>query len=336
MSTVLQISLIGFILSLAMTIILGVMKRKVGFWIIIMFVCSIVQYFIPNQGITDPYHAAIQSNDKTGYTFIESNNLKDLAQIQSSSIQYLERIGKLFSEDYYKITLSQTEYIYFGAFKNNLPNGLGMILIETINSKHLDKTIYIPLYTGYFKDGRYSGYGKLFTENDYYSSNGVDAYFGEYGMFYKSYEGYFDNGKFSGKGNYHIDLCSLDEEKYAEKYISDNRKKISEMDEELQDPTVPFIISDLPPLDTFLAYYGDFIGGSSDGYGKSENENGVIIYNGSYKNGVYDGKGKEFYPNGALKYDGTFKSGKYNGKGTMYNPDGSVKYSGEWENSNFK
>jgi len=311
-------------------------KKRAGFWVFILLVSAIVQYNIsyePSDNID--MTEVVKSSGEDGYEFDDEELLVAKISYDTSTVQYLEIASMFLSQDYYKITVNESKYVYWGELKDSIPNGIGIIMQE-IKESIYGKSIFIPLYVGNFKDGNYSGYGKLYTFIDNYSYTDNEFKMDQYGIYFKEYEGYFKNGEFSGKGNYYINLFEIDEDKYVQKYILENQQLLSKVEKEIEDESIYFVISDLPPMDTFLCYYGEFKNGEFDGYGNVYDETANTIYEGLFKNGELNGRGKQYYKNGSVMYEGMFKNSNYNGKGTKYNKDGSIDYSGEWKNGDIK
>ena len=335
MSTTLQISLICYIFSLIMIMQLTSDKKKAGFWVIILIISAIIQYRIPYTPEKDmKANSEMQFDDKNGYVFTDQENELINIKDATSNPQYLELVSKFASKDYFKITENQTQYVYWGDLDKSIPEGKGIIMQEVKDSMY-DKSIFIPLYVGNFKGGKYSGFGKLFTYIDDYNFSDNEFKMGQYGLYYKEYEGYFKNGEYNGIGNFYIDLTSIDEDKYVQKYIQENHNALTKMEGDISEESTFFIISDLPPMYNFLTYYGEYENGEMNGTGTGI-FNGVVLYKGDMKDSTFNGEGTSYYENGSIMYEGMFKNGKYNGKGTRYNSDGSVDYSGEWKNGDIK
>jgi hypothetical protein len=292
------------------------------------------------------------SDDSSKVSFNKEKSIfstKFIESLYDTKMNYLELDSKFFSADRYKLTLNQSDYIYYGDLKNNMPDGKG-ILLQRVNHA-ASNNLYAPLYIGYFENGNFNGFGFKYeqaSENTIVKnifSNYLED-FQSVGITYKEYEGYFKDGKFDGKGNlFQIDFGTpLDSvpstndtsEDTFKKYFTDNNSEIQKLKNDSYTTNSEFLINKLKPINSILTYSGDFSKDKYSGKGKSYGRNKVIIYDGEFSNDKYDGKGKLYYNNGKLKYDGEFSNNKYNGKGTLYNEDGSIKYSGEWSKGDIK
>lgn len=278
-----------------------------------------------------------------------------IQKLYSKSMNYLTLKSSLFSPDYYKLTLDQSDYIYYGDLKDNEPDGKGILLQRVENA--VSRNLYAPIYIGYFKSGNFNGFGYKYTlasDNNMIQnifSDFVDK-FNEVGVTYKQYEGYFSDGKFDGKGeSFQIDFGtaldisgasaqslqnSTSSNDTFDKYFTDNNAAIQNLENNAVAANSSYMISKLPPLNVLLNSYGSYSNNKLNGAGKSYGKNNVVIYDGNFSNDEYDGKGKLYYNDGKLEYNGSFSKGKYDGTGTLYNEDGSVKYSGKWSDGDVK
>jgi len=258
--------------------------------------------------LTSHYPSKLQSKRKKVLKLIKEIGGKDL----SSKDAGLTMETKAFQEKYYKLTIKNFEYYYFGSLKNSMPHGDGVIV---------DGAGYV-VYAGSFKEGRYNGYGILF-------SDGIIVEEGEYKA-----------GLLHGEGIRY----------YGTEYNSDSSpmNAYSEISETLSDKVDIF----LPVPTPSVKCEGTFAKGKADGknyktyYSKyitsstlrqtTDVNYGQIYYDGATKSGEREGKGKSYYPDGTLNYNGEWRNGKYNGKGTLYNEDGTVKHKGEFKAGDVK
>jgi len=143
--------------------------------------------------------------DGFGHLFISSlssiNKLQDLIKYKIY-LDFKEFLDSKWDKNGNLISKVKTNYIlkYTGYFKKNLPHGKGVL------------TFNRGTYRGYFKNGKFDGYGKLTTRLDSYDF-GRASYIGYFknnypngkgkflkGRFvYRSEEGNFINGKLNGK-----------------------------------------------------------------------------------------------------------------------------------------
>lgn len=252
---------------------------------------------------------------------------------------YLKIENKLFGTDYFKRDLNLGDYIYVGEMKKNMPNGKG--IIYSVYHSDLGKKVFAPLYIGTFKDGVYNGYGRKFNKASvyYHMLTGLEYWnLDKLGIGYQEYEGYFRDGKYDGTGNYMIvdEVIEDEMESNLIKYSESNKTTINSFSKELSETEFPLLISDLPPLKTFVSYIGDFRDSNMNGKGKIFNKQNTLIYEGGFKLDSYYGQGKLYYSDGKIRYEGEFKNGKYDGYGTLYNEDGSIEYKGEWNSGDIE
>lgn len=268
--------------------------------------------------------------------------------IYSKNRIYVKLETKPFSSSYYNATMNESDYIYYGDTKDNIPNGKGILLksIYENNTKHL----FAPIYIGYFKNGLFNGFG--FQYKDASQDDIIENFYSSYtenlkyvGVTFKEYEGYFKDGKFSGIGNMSSIYINPDEDifngnsnpnNFIEKYLKINEGEIKSLEEKWQENTDTPIISKLPPLDSSIYYIGNFSNEKFNGKGKQYNSNNKLIYDGNFSNSEYSGYGKLYYSSGKLKYEGNFSNGKYNGKGTLYEENGKIKFNGNFKNEEIK
>jgi len=74
-------------------------------------------------------------------------------------------------------------------------------------------------------------------------------------------------------------------------------------------------------------YFGDFVDGAYNGYGRLYDENGRLWYEGEFKDNATHGKGTR-YLNSGQKIVGQFAAGYPEGLCTLYGADGNVEYHG--------
>lgn len=261
---------------------------------------------------------------------------------------YVKLENKPFSSPYYKTTINESDYIYYGDTKDNIPNGKGILLKSMYedNTKHL----FAPIYIGSFKNGVFNGFGFQYKDasqddiiENFYSSCIENLKY--VGVTFKEYEGYFKDGKFSGIGNMFSIYIDPDEDifngnnnpnNFIETYLKTNEAEIKSLESKWQEENDNPIISKLTPLDSSIYYSGNFSKGKFNGKGKQYDSNNNLIYDGSFSDNEYNEYGKLYYNSGKLKYEGNFSNGKYNGKGTLYEENGKVKFSGNLENEEIK
>lgn len=252
--------------------------------------------------------------------FIDNDNCKEVN---------VENAGVLKTE--YKITNSDSRYIYHGELKDNRPNGYGVLMNRSEYDCGLindGQRYYDIMYIGSFKDGAYEGYGIEFNIPDnseeyevfksicQYDKNS-DEYLAYYlgWINYASYNGYFKNGKRDGKGNSY--------KTYIGPFADTTSINGTTYEEELKNIRYPLID------------VGEFKDGTLNGKADVY-EMGILQYSGEMKNDKKNGKGKTFFANGAVEYDGEFKNDMRHGKGKLYDENGGLEYDGEWKNDDYK
>ena len=189
-----------------------------------------------------------------------------------------EKYHQILNESFDSLTIyydkEEKQKKYTGKLKNNIYEGRG--ILYNISGE--------IIYDGYFKDGKYDGFGKLYDSNELiYEGFFNGGYYCGKGISYKNekkkFNGYFICGHYNGVGI---------------QYLS-NGKKLRKMKYEKGKP-------------------------SKDCYGVLYDDNGREIYQGKLKNGIpenaklvtiYDSE--ENYV-----YIGDFYSFKYHGEGTIF------------------
>lgn len=226
----------------------------------------------------------------------------------------------------YKQVFRESNLLYMGEMKNEKPNGYGEIY-KILNAGSDTEPILFTqrVYTGMFKKGQYSGFGKEYVsfndENEMIEfgyrniireaenpQKYVEQYFNEL-----QYMGYFSKGVYEGKG-----LLFGYPEIYRMLMAKQGIKSIQQMGK----------------FDHILAISsGDFKAGLENG-NVTQYLNGDLLYEGSMKKGYYDGKGSIYYwGTPQIKYKGEFEADECNGKGTLYDIDGKEICSGIWKDN---
>jgi hypothetical protein len=291
------------------------------------------------------------SNISNDLSFKKENKefSKDVIEtLYSKDRIYVKLENKPFSSPYYKTTINESDYIYYGDAKDNMPNGKGILLKNMY--EHSTKHLFSPIYIGYFKNGLFNGFGFQYKDasQDDIIENFYSSYLGNLqysGITFKEYEGYFKDGKFSGIGNMFSIYIDPDEDifngnnnpnNFIERYLKTNEAEIKSLEAKWQEGNNISIISKLTPLASSIYYSGNFSKGKFNGKGKQYNSNKNLIYDGSFSDDEYNGYGKLYYNSGKLKYEGSFSNGKYNGKGTLYEENEKTKFSRNFEDEEIK
>lgn len=79
-------------------------------------------------------------------------------------------------------------------------------------------------------------------------------------------------------------------------------------------------------------YTGHLENGLREGFGRTENENGVTVYEGEYKNDRREGFGVHHYRSGAVSYIGDFKEDSREGFGVSFREEDHALHVSRWEN----
>ena len=256
-----------------------------------------------------------------------------------------EKIDKPFLSDKYVNT-----EIYEGEMVNNKYDGRG-ILYDSHYSLYREKKNYIK-YNGFFKQGKYEGYGKEY-RNSYYDKDLIymgffinNKYDGK-GILYsekrkKIYEGYFKNGKYNGIG-----IVYNKNGKKIKKMIFENGEPLKEsygvLYDENDNEIYKGILKEERPkegknitiYDNNLnkIYIGDFYNFKYNGQGilfykEEEGENNRIHFEGNFKDDLYE-KGILYNSEGIIIYEGNFMNDIYE-KRKIYNSLGYLEYEGEY------
>ncbi|WP_209280780.1 hypothetical protein [Paenibacillus athensensis] len=241
----------------------------------------------------DPFHA-----EKQQFSEDELHALLQREQV------YLTLEDKWFGPDAFKrlpdafdAVMSGDLYLYAGDMKGDRPQGKGILFTETDSSITYGK-VFTLAYVGYFDQGVFSGYGMKYEKasnfyNDEYTSrytrgstNGLSL--DQLGIGYPEYEGYFTKGKPQGHGKQlavkeHIDNYTPT---LLVQYQETNAPAIADLEREIADDSSPLIhISQLPPLDTYVVYEGEFKKGKFHGKGTRYDSEGSVVDEGVWKNG---------------------------------------------------
>ena len=258
----------------------------------------------------------------------------------------------------YRIELENTingKIIYNSKIRKKIKTSEGN-LICILYDEYDDNLI---IYRGYFKKGKYDGFGQLYNGNNKLIYEGFfkeDKYNGK-GTYYKNnkkkYEGNFLNGEYDGIG---IEYLSNGKRKRKSFYSKGKIKKecygilYNENGEEIYNGP---LLEGLPKKgrsiiiysdnDDFILYKGDFESFQYNGkgvlyYSKSiyyEKEE-KIKFDGIFRNNKY-AKGILYYENGYKEYEGEFKEDKYEGKGILYfERNNKIFYEGSFIQGEFK
>ena len=250
---------------------------------------------------------------------------------------------------------------YFGNIYKNLYEGRGILYNESGDI----------IYDGFFKKGKYEGFGKLYTEKllkyEGFFSNGI--YEGKGNLYYnnkKIYEGYFHNGERNGFGIIYDNgiksrikyFKNDDELEYGILYDNNNNEIYSGESSNRPKNGKNIIIFN---ENRNKIYKGDFLNYSYNGVGiLYYNDSNKIYFEGNFKknnfvNGqLYDLEEKIIYQgdfidnrpikgndiklydiNKNLIYQGDFKDGKYHGFGKIFKRN-ILYYEGKFENDEIK
>ena len=178
----------------------------------------------------------------------KTDKLLENASLENGGV-HLEIESNFFSPDQFRKRTERaniglqgsghSSLVYIGEMKDDMPNGFGIILVENNfgilritndvakaakegkkssifdiekkmqEQKFKDEDYYYMLYQGYFSEGRYDGYGILYS--------GYNASVKEYEKepavwpLILRYEGMFSKGNFNGEGNLYNDVFRLEE-----------------------------------------------------------------------------------------------------------------------------
>jgi hypothetical protein len=251
-------------------------------------------------------------------------NIKEDSQIiqrfnkEIDDIYYLDDklITRVLNEmkNWEKVDISKNKY-YIGELENKKPNGIG-ILYNYDYEKNID-------YIGYFKNGKYEGYGRKYDNYKrihylgYFSDNIYNGFGFLFDNLYIKYIGYFSEGQYNNYGklfsNYSQNVL------YQGFFEKGNRRGKG-----------------------IIFYEKDFI--YIKGLFNDKKINGILydpdgneLYKGEFINErPKKGKNIKIYElNGEIKYEGDFLDGEYNGYGKLYEKDkltkcAMIKYNGQF------
>lgn len=238
--------------------------------------------------------------------------------MQEAGMRATESKGFLTSTpSQYKLSTKNGDFYYRGEVKNNYPDGIGMLTKQSTSVYQGENIVYI----GEFKEGRFHGYGMLFSDAaseeaesllyffpDGTESEKFDEYYRAF-VNYVTYEGNFKNGKRDGEGN------SFNYSLYYSWFLLNN---------------VPDSFD--PEAQNYVVTVGEYKDDKENGTAK-EYIQGHLYYDGTMKDGEWTGEGTQYsLKSGIPIYSGEWKSGKYHGEGTLYDESGNEIYHGEWKN----
>lgn len=233
-----------------------------------------------------------EANNIEMFNFVERKNILEFTSENNSTsmkenmINVEESTGLFSDVPSYKRTVEETGDYYVGSVNaDNEPEGLGLLLKYNENYDMVGVK-----YVGYFKEGKFDGYGL--------KSEALDEAFG-YGSEYLEgigfYEGYFKEGKKCGKGMEFHQMLNAPDQYYA---------AIGDFDDDTWNGNIKEYQSGK------LLYIGETKDGVYDGKGiQYDSQTGQIIYDGEFNNSKYDGKGTLYDENGDVVYEGEFQAG---------------------------
>ena len=251
--------------------------------------------------------------------------LKNYEGNESEFIKYNEILKK----DFKGTTLyhDNKNKKYFGNIINNLYEGRGILYDESGEI----------IFDGFFKNGKYEGFGKLYKNNILY------------------YEGNFEKGEIRGKGikyyrngNKHIEGDFETENKYEEFNFLFKRNYAKGI---LYDINGKYILksefNDFIPLkgknkilyisDKYILFDDDIYNNKYNGKGKLyERITGeyVLKYEGNFLDGNIFGNGIKYYKNGQKKFEGNFQLNDIF-EGIYYSPKGNIIFKGKIDKDYF-
>ncbi len=213
---------------------------------------------------------------------------------------------------------------YYGALKDNCPNGKGILL-----------SAGYPVFAGNFKKGKLDGYGMV-----------IDI---RYGIIAEGTECKLSVDKFrvSGEGIlYQVGEDGTPRSKWERKI----KEQLENIDINIgADSSLATVENEKFVVKPAVLYEGELKDNKKYGEGKiyydifQSLENGEIVqtndscyghlrYDGEFKDDTYNGKGILYFYDGTTCYNGQFKKGKYNGKGCLYDEAGNIIYEGKFKN----
>lgn len=300
--------------------------------------------------LLSPNFAYYYTNELIGDMFNkERAKIQEIENNQDSKPSYVT-----YRDGHYQRTKNQSDYQYKGDFKDNKPEGWGILYMGQRDILS-GKVIMNPIYRGEFKDGIENGYGQLMMLGGMGKPSSI------------GYEGAIKNGKKDGIGiSYNTferhGLSSIPEleEKIQKAQNTLAANKGNDDIASIQLEGYQEELNKLLEIQKTLSFYvgehkndkqigkGEVYKNSKlsiDGEFDDEEQltgdvklyypNGNLFYEGEAKDNKVDGKGKLYYESGKLKYEGEFKKGQYDGKGTEYTEDGKVEYEGNWKNGDY-
>ena len=242
---------------------------------------------------------------------------------------------------------SLNKKLFFGEFKNNVKNGLGI--------KYCKNGRY---FLGNYKTGKKDGEGFYFSNDRAFiggiffqgklTTQGIKG--DGKGMIYKGelkndledgkgeltcpnqyrYKGQFSKGKIEGQGL--LEKCNGEKFEgifHQGTFKQGNCKQITENGDIYEGNFRDGKCNGYGKMiySNHEIYQGNFVNGQKEGMGKQEYPNNGY-YNGEWKNNQFHGHGIRYFSD-KCSYEGFFKNNEYNGKGKFVNEEGEI-YDGDW------
>ena len=198
-----------------------------------------------------------------------------------------KQYNEILKKDFEGITFYYDNNIkkYFGNVVNNLYEGRGILYNESGDI----------VYDGFFKKGKYEGFGKLYDEK------------------LLKYEGFFLKDEYEGKGNlYYNDSNKI----YFEGIFKEGKIVKGKLYDLGGNPVYQGSFKEERPIkgnkikfydiNKNLIYHGDFKDGKYHGFGEIYKRN-ILYYRGNFENDEIKGKGIKYYTNGNKHIEGYFE-----------------------------
>jgi len=233
-------------------------------------------YAKPLKYDSSKYPAALAAKREKLYNF--------LADYKSGKLNkyYLTSKGDKLQE-----SIKETEYIYYGDMKNNMPEGYGIVCSKYSYGE-------FEIFAGEFKKGKPAGYGVVYET--------------EKGKYKYVYEGedcglnvFITQFQFSASGTGAIYIEGLIPYYSDPIIIYEGKLKKNEKEGKGKEYDSWYYT---------LLYEGEFKNDKYSGKGTLYYEDGITKkYEGEFKDGKYNGKGTLYNKDGSVKHKGKFKKG---------------------------
>lgn len=269
----------------------------------------------------EPYLDA--SGIKVNYQSERQKTMKKIKDVLAQEPVHATHEVKLFSA-YFAITRDEkSDYLYYGATKDNRPDGFGVLTTGPVSLNDAASLADL-VYAGNFSKGLYNGYGAKFMHNSFAFIT-VPGWVDSAGLVK---DGLLAEDHLAALCVY--EGCYVTCESTWKKGSLNGKTNVFEMTSTTNRPQENYWGGPCYPSITVATAKSGSLTGAAKMY-----VGGVLMYDGKLKKGKFDGDGTLYYLDGTVQYKGKWKNNLYNGQGTLYDENGKVVYKGKWKNGDY-